>query len=368
MGTNVPRPARGGRGWSATLEAWIPITIAAAFLQNLRSALQRHLKGRLGTTGATYVRFAFGVPFAILYVVGLERLAGLPWPEPNPAFVLYTALGGLAQILGTASLIAAFSYRNFAVGTAYSKTETVQTAIFAVIILGEPIGIAATLAILVALGGVIVLSVARSHLGPAQLVRDLTSPAALLGIGSGAGFGIAATLAILVALGGVIVLSVARSHLGPAQLVRDLTSPAALLGIGSGAGFGIAAVSYRGAALSLGGEGFVMQAAFTLVCVIVFQTVVMTVWIAWREPGQLAAVWEARRVAMWVGLCGMAASAGWFTAMTIQNAALVRALGQIELVFTFAAAHLVFGERSNRREVAGVLLVVAGILILLLGR
>ena len=301
------------------MEAWIPITIAAAFLQNLRSALQRHLKGRLGTTGATYVRFAFGVPFAILYVVGLERLAGLPWPEPNPTFVLYIALGGLAQILGTAALIAAFSYRNFAVGTAYSKTETVQTAIFAIIILGEPIGIAAT-------------------------------------------------LAILVALGGVIVLSVARSHLGPAQLVRDLTSPAALLGIGSGAGFGIAAVSYRGAALSLGGEGFVMQAAFTLVCVIVFQTVVMTVWIAWREPGQLAAVWEARRVAVWVGLCGMAASAGWFTAMTIQNAALVRALGQIELVFTFAAAHLVFGERSNRREVAGVLLVVAGILILLLGR
>jgi drug/metabolite transporter (DMT)-like permease len=301
------------------LEAWIPITIAAAFLQNLRSALQRHLKGRLGTTGATYVRFAFGVPFAILYVVGLERLGGLPWPEPNPAFVLYTALGGLAQILGTAALIAAFSYRNFAVGTAYSKTETVQTAIFAIIILGEPIGIAAT-------------------------------------------------LAILVALCGVVVLSVARSDLGPAQLLRDLTSPAALLGIASGAGFGIAAVSYRAAALSLGGEGVVMQAAFTLVCVIVFQTAVMTVWIAWREPGQLAAVWEARRVAVWVGLSGMAASAGWFTAMTIQNAALVRALGQIELVFTFAAAHLVFGERSNRQEVAGVLLVVAGILILLLGR
>jgi drug/metabolite transporter (DMT)-like permease len=301
------------------LEAWIPITIAAAFLQNLRSALQRHLKGELGTTGATYVRFAFGVPFALLYVVGLERLGGLAWPAPHTTFILFTVLGGLAQILGTASLIAAFSYRNFAVATAYSKTETVQTAIFAIIILGEPIGIAAA-------------------------------------------------LAILVSLWGVAVLSVARSDQGPARLLRDLTSPAALLGLGSGAAFGIAAVSYRAAALSLGGEGFLMQAGFTLVCVIVFQTAVMTAWMAWREPSQLAAVWRARRVALWVGLCGMAASAGWFTAMTIQNAALVRALGQIELVFTFIAAHLVFGERSNRREVAGVMLVVAGILILLLGR
>ena len=31
------------------MELWIPITIAAAFLQNLRSALQKHLQGSLGT-------------------------------------------------------------------------------------------------------------------------------------------------------------------------------------------------------------------------------------------------------------------------------------------------------------------------------
>ena len=62
----------------------------------------------------------------------------------------------------------------------------------------------------------------------------------------------------------------------------------------------------------------------------------------------------------------MLASAGWFTAMTIQNAAYVRALGQIELVFTFIAARLVFRERARTSETAGIVLVVAGILILLL--
>jgi uncharacterized membrane protein len=53
--------------------------------------------------------------------------------------------------------------------------------------------------------------------------------------------------------------------------------------------------------------------------------------------------------------------------MTMQNAAYVRALGQIELVFTFLAAHLVFRETSTRLEVTGILLIMGGILILLLG-
>ena len=38
-------------------EVWVPITIAAAFAQNARSALQKYLKGRLTTLGAAYVRF-----------------------------------------------------------------------------------------------------------------------------------------------------------------------------------------------------------------------------------------------------------------------------------------------------------------------
>ena len=50
------------------MEIWVLITVAAAFLQNVRSAMQKHLKGRMGTTGATFVRFGFGVPFALLYM------------------------------------------------------------------------------------------------------------------------------------------------------------------------------------------------------------------------------------------------------------------------------------------------------------
>lgn len=299
------------------MELWVPITIAAAFLQNVRSMLQKHLKGRLSTAGATYVRFVFAAPLAALYVAVLHFAFGLPLPTPNPTFAFNAVVGGVGQIMATALLVAIFSYRNFDVGTAYSKTDTIQTALFGAILLFEPVGWSAL-------------------------------------------------LAILISLAGVTALSLAGSATGLRGLVTGLTHKAAVLGILSGSCFAIAAVCYRAASRSLDGEGFVMQAAFTLVCVTVMQTIVMGIYLRLREPGQMTRALASWRVAGWVGLAGMLASAGWFTAMTIQNAAHVRALGQIELVFTFIAARIVFREKARPSETTGIALVVAGILILLL--
>ena len=163
-----------------------------------------------------------------------------------------------------------------------------------------------------------------------------------------------------------MAISVATTDIRVRNLLQSLTEKTALIGIASGAFFGISAVAYRGASLSLGGEGFLMQAAFTLACVTVFQTLVMAVYMRLREPGQITRVLQSWKVALWVGLSGMMGSAGWFTAMTIQNAAYVRALGQIELVFTFAASYFFFHEKTNRVELLGIALVIGGILILLL--
>jgi uncharacterized membrane protein len=46
----------------------------------------------------------------------------------------------------------------------------------------------------------------------------------------------------------------------------------------------------------------------------------------------------------------------------------VRALGQIELIFTFIASVFFFRERTSRTEVLGILLVATGIVILILAR
>ncbi len=299
------------------MDLWIPISIGAAFFQNLRSALQKHLKDSLGTSGSTFSRFLLALPFAALYVWLLQAVFGHPMPVANLAFLVYIVIGGLSQIAATALLIHLFSLRNFAVGTAYSKTEPVQTAIFGLIVLGDRI--------------------------------SLTGAAA-----------------ILISLCGVILISITRSRVTWLSVLRQLTDRPALIGMTSGAGFGISAVCYRAAALSLEQEGFLMPAAYTLLAVLLFQSLVMALYLRWREPGRIAAVLAGWRLTGLVGLSGMITSVGWFTAMTLQNAAYVRALGQIELVFTFIASTLFFGERSSVREIAGIVLITAGILLLLL--
>lgn len=299
------------------MELWIPITIAAAFLQNLRSVGQKHLKAVMGTTGATFVRFGFGLPFALLFVAALHLGAGYRLPAPNAAFLAWTALGGVGQITATFLLVYLFSFRNFAVGTAYSRTEPAQAALFALLFLGERVT-AGTLA------------------------------------------------AIAVSLFGVILISVARTAISARTLIGSLFTRNALIGLASGTAFGVSAVAYRAASLALGGPNFMMQAAVTLAAVILFQTLLMGAWMLWRDRGELVRIADAWRPALFVGFVGATASFGWFMAMTLQQAAVVKALAQIEMIFTFASSILFFKERINAYETVGCVLIVGGILVLLL--
>jgi drug/metabolite transporter (DMT)-like permease len=298
------------------MELWIPITIAAAFLQNLRSAAQKHLKGVMGTTGATFVRFGFGFPFAFLFVGVLHLVGGYALPAPNPAFFAWALLGAVGQILATFLLIHLFSFRNFAVGTAYSRTEPAQAALFGLIFLGD-----------------------RASLG--------------------------AVAAIGISVVGVMLISVARVAVSFRSMLASTFSRNALIGLASGTAFGVSAVAYRAASLSLGGPNFMMQAAVTLAFVIAFQTAIMLLWMLWKDRAEIGRIGKAWKLSLFTGLVGASASFGWFTAMTIEQAAVVKSLAQIEMIFTFAASVFFFKERINRLEVIGCALIVGGILVLL---
>lgn len=301
------------------MELWVGMAIFAAFMQNARSALQKHLKGRLTTLGATYVRFLYALPFALAAILGLHYGLGAPLPAPNGAFLAYVALGGTTQILFTFLLLYLFSFRNFAAGTTFSKTEVVQIAILGFLVLGDTLTAA-----------------------------------------SGA--------AIALATSGVLLLSAAQSNITMATLVTSLGERSTLIGLASGAFLGASVVFFRGAALSLGHDDFLMSAAYTLVIALVYQTMAMGLYLAWKEPATLKAVIVEWRWSGAVGIAGMMASAGWFIAFTLENASYVRAVGQIELIFTFIASIFFFREKTNGKEVAGILLVAAGILMLILTR
>ena len=85
-----------------------------------------------------------------------------------------------------------------------------------------------------------------------------------------------------------------------------------------------------------------------------------------REPQELRKIFLVWRIPVIVGLTSILGSIGWFTAMTMQNPALVKTVGQIEIVFTVLISYLVFKERSTWLELLGMGLIVGSILILLI--
>ncbi|MDJ0824638.1 MAG: DMT family transporter [Rhodobacter sp.] len=296
------------------MELWIAVTIAAAAVQTVRFMLQKQIKAAgLSTGGATFSRFIFAAPLAALTVAVLMQAMAEPWPPLTAAFWAYALGGGLGQIAGTFCTVALFSLRNFAVGIAFTKTETVQVAIFSAIVLGEAV--------------------------------------------TGTGL-----LAILIGAAGVILLSIPATGFAGGSLMNRATA----LGLFGGAAFGIAAIGYRGAALTLGEAHFFFRAAFTLAAVTALQTVIMAAWLRAREPGQITQVLAGWRITALVGLTGMLGSLGWFTAFTLQNAAYVRALGQVELIFGFLVTALVFRERVSWREFTGIALLGLSIVLIVL--
>ena len=298
-------------------ELWIPITIGGAFFQNLRSAMQKHLKGRLSTGGATYVRFFYALPFALAYCWGVKEFGGYDLPQWNWTFLAYCVAGSISQILFTFVLIYLFSFRNFAVGTTLSKTEVAQIAILGLILLGDTITLWAA-------------------------------------------------MAIVLSLSGVMALSLAQSKISLCNLADGLMSKPTLVGLLCGAFLGASVVFFRGAGLSLGDGPPFMRAAFALAVSLVMQTVMMGVYLLWKEPGEITKVLRNWRPASTVGVFGILASICWFTAFTLQNAAYVRALGQIELVFTFIASIFFFKEKTSAMEFLGIVLIVVAIFILIL--
>ena len=291
------------------MDSWIIITIGAAFLQNLRSLLQRRLAGKLSVNGASFVRFVYALPFAWVYaswVMNDQVLHTLTTP-----FFGYCLIGGVAQMFATSALLASMVDSNFAVGTALSKTETLQAALLGFILFGESLTWIMLIGITISFVGVVFLSGKSS-------IRELLSG-----------------------------------------------KRAVVLGLLAGIGFALSAVGYRAASLSLAQGDAVERAAATLAVALAMQVVLMGLFLAIREPGQLGDVWRARRAGVWVGLVGAGASAGWFTAMTMVSAALVRAVAQVELLFTFVTAVWILREKITFKHILGAVLIIGGILLLI---
>lgn len=293
---------------------WIVITMAAATFQILRTARQHELRGLLSTGAAGFVRYAYGAPLAVLACLVGFGILGRALPGVPGRFWLLIVGAGLAQIEATVALLAAFKARDFAIGTVYSKAEVLIVAGLGLVGVGE----------------------------------GLRAPGWL---------GAAAVTA------GVFWLA---SNGSPARLLRHAGDRAAMLGLAAAAGFGLAAIGIGAASRSLSGAPSFDRALFTLTVLLIFQTLANGAWFLVTDRSQLRATAAAWRPAMWVGLFSLLGSIGWAWGFTLESAARVRTLGQVELLIAFAVARFSLGERHTRADLAASSLVLVGVVIVAL--
>ena len=289
---------------------WAVFTLIAAAAQTARNAMQRELTATLGTVGATHVRFLFGFPFAVLFLICVLTVTGSGLPKPSLIYWPWITLGFVAQIAATAMMLSAMSSRSFVVTTAYIKTEPVQTAMFGLVLLGDRVTAMLAIAILVATSGVVMMSFRP-------------------GVAQEGGY------------------------------------RPTVMGIVAGGMFGLSAIGYRGAILSLDlGSNYVLAATFTLAVGLVLQAALLSAWLAWRDMAVLKAIFRAWKPSVMAGFMGAFASQFWFLAFALTTAASVRTLALVEVLFAQGISKFVFKQPTTSREAAGIVLVVLGVALL----
>jgi drug/metabolite transporter (DMT)-like permease len=287
---------------------WALFTVIAAGAQTVRNATQRELTAKLGTVGATHVRFLFGFPFSLLFLAGVMVALGQGLPRPALFYWPWVAVGALAQIAATALMLAAMNDRSFVVVYAYIKTEPVQAALFGLVFLG-----------------------------------DVVAPAT--------------AAAILIATTGVVIMALKPG--------TRMDMRATLLGLAAGGMFAFSAVGYRGAILGLDVPSYVMAATFTLAVGLLLQSVLLSLYLWLRDPKVLVAIVRAWRPSLFAGFMGALASQFWFLALALATAASVRTLALVEVLFAQGISRFVFKQATTAREIVGIVLIVVGVVVLL---
>jgi drug/metabolite transporter (DMT)-like permease len=294
-----------------TFPLWMPITLAACFGQVLRNGAQADLTRRIGTLGATQVRFVYGLPFAAVFLCAALLLSGEPLPRPGWNGMGWVAVGALAQIAATALMLLVMDRRAFGVAYAYIKTEPVIVALMGVVLLGE-------------------------HLTPMGWA------------------------AAGVVTAGVLIASLRREDL------RGMLRETRMIGVGlaSGGLFGLSSLAFRGAINTLHEGGFVLRSFTMLVVSLVLQVMVLGAWLAWRQRAAFLGSLREWRRSFGAGFLSASSSACWFCAFSLAPIADVRTLALAELPLAALMARRMTGKRPGKRQWVGIMVVLCGLALL----
>jgi drug/metabolite transporter (DMT)-like permease len=291
---------------------WVLATLIAAAAQTARNTAQAGLTAKIGTLGATQVRFVFGLPFALVFFCLASLATGEGVPGLTAASLAYTTLGAVAQIGATALMLLTMKSRSFAVTTAWIKTEPVMVALIAAVTIGDALTPAKLVAIVVATAGVVILS---------------TKPETTRG------------------------------------MLRDW-GPAAT-GLLAGLLFGVAAIGFRGGILNLTEGGFLIRASAILVLSLALQSAMLLAWLAVFDRRAVTASFGVWHTSLLAGFLGAFASQFWFIGFSLTTAANVRTLALVEVIMALAVSAYVLRQPVTRRQKVGMAVIVLGVGLLL---
>jgi drug/metabolite transporter (DMT)-like permease len=301
------------------MEIWILITIFAALFQSIRTAAQKHINTDLSAMAVTWIRSGCGLPIVLVYFFLLCYTSKNELNfHMSTLFYIFAGITAFSQIFATWLMVSLFSQRNFATGITYAKSEALQTALLSFILFSSY-------------------------------------------------FSLLSILAIILGSIGLICISISKQQATRTPFLRGYVDKSALIGVSSGTLFAISCIFARQASLILGpNSNAFYKAALTLVVVLLIQTIVIGIYLLVKERNVFYKISKQWKCTVLIGLTSALGSIGWFTAFALQSAAYVKTLGQIELFFALIISYQIFKERFTFKELLGMGLVVASIVLLLL--
>ena len=299
------------------MELWVIFTIAAAATQALRTAVQRRMVKTLGNLGASYIRFSYALPIAWIFFIFYINYTGVTIPDLPIEFWIWINLAALTQVIFTILLVQLFSHRSFAAAVAFSKTEVLQTAIFEALIIGV-------------------------------IVTVQTGSAIALGVFA------------------TVLLSFTKANLAFSNLSTSIFNKQAAVGITAGAFLGFCTVCYGAAIKTMFGGSLLGNAIYAAAIGTTIQAVCFGIYIYIFNRAQLIASFIHWRRSFLAGVWAAITSVCWFAGFALHSVAPVRAVGQIELLFSIGFSVLYFKERVSRVELTAITLLAISIIMVLI--
>ena len=296
--------------------SWVLITAIASLSQTLRSVFQKNLIEDVGVLASAYSRFIFALPFvALLSVLFLDTRELVILKNFSSTTWFFLIAASICQILFTIVLIKLFTLRSFAIGVAFSKTEVIQTTLLEIIIVGFILTSQVLLAIIIGFIGMLFMSKQK------------------------------------------LIGNVGYNKL----FFKQVT-----LGVSCGIFLGLSSVLYKIALDSVTSDLIYKKVLILSFLALAFQSAIFGIYILVTEGTQnalkLMLIWKR---GLPVGFFACAATFCWFYAFSLVDATLVRAVGQLEIVFSVMISFIFYKERITGFELIGMSLITISILALL---